>query len=326
MKLMFYFSLPLLLAACALRADATASNPCEKAFFGERSKIYSACKHGPDGALFLDPFLYESLLHLEGKKVLDAGCGTASWTIVAAKNGASVWGIDIERCMLDQAESAIKAAGVKDQVLLEEADVANLPFEGNFFDAALSVNVGCYLPRAHMEGLCIHVRELARVLKEEGTLVLTAPTSFGVVFTNGCRSEEEVTKHIEEVLGKIDSAQDFSQIIKSLGELTEIYRATFVVREGKLTLVTNENSLKSGERIWRKIPGLVVSSHYYGEEEYLSVFKEAGLAVEKIFRPCFRDEGEWERYLTSHPAKNERLGQAYIQHPPFVIYLLVKKK
>lgn len=298
-------------------------------------KAYSSSRHGPDGAIFLDPFLDDVMLHFDGKKVLDTGCGAAPWAIVAAKNGASVWGIDIQKKMIDQAEIAVVSSGMTEKVTLMQGDVAALPFEKDFFDAALSINVSCSLPDTssislggtikHF-GLGPHLQEMARVLKEEGIVLLTAPTSFGVVFSNGAGTEEEVKMHISTVLAHIGSSKDPEVIVKYLSELVEINRATFVHREDQLVLITDEKQLKTGEPIWRKIPGLVIPSHYHSEEDYVAAFKEVGFNVEKIYRPCFKDEGEWQRYLDAHPTKNERLSQAYIQHPPFVIYLLKKKK
>lgn len=304
--------------------------------YGESGvQAYSSCRHGPDGALFLDPFLHDTLLHFEGKKVLDAGCGAAHWAILAAKNGASVWGIDIQKTMLDQAQNAVAAAGVVDQVKLTQGDVALLPYEAAFFDAALSINVGSNLPDTfsvnaeegtRQYGLGPHIQEMARVLKEDGIILLSAPTSLDVVFSNGMETEETIKSRIQTILDKIPDHKTPEVVIKHLGELMEVHRATFVLREEKLILVTEEKQLKTGEPIWRKIPGLVIPCHYHGEEDYLAAFKEAGLTVEKIYRPCFKDEAEWQRYLASHPTKSERLSQAYIQHPPFVIYLLRKKK
>lgn len=286
--------------------------------------------HGPDGELFLDPYIYSELTNVSGHFVLDAGCGMATWSVVAAKNGAKVHGIDLQPSMIEKAQRAVAQAGVESNIELSQGDVVNLPFEAAKFDWALSINVGCNLPGTRQmitanefyeSGLGGHFREVARVLKEGGRILVTAPASFGVVFTNGKQSERAVMNHIKQVLAKIDTSNDPNVIVNALSELNEVHRATFVRRGDKLVLVTNENQLQNGEPIWRKIPGCVVPNFYHCEEDYLVAIKNAGLTCEEVKRPCFFGPVKYKVYRAEH----DELGEAYIHNHPFTIYYVTKE-
>lgn len=294
-------------------------------------RSYAASRHGPDGGVFLDPYFVPYLIDVKDKTVLDAGCGAGPWVVFAAQQGAEVWGIDIQPQMIDLAKKAIREIGVEDRVVLEVGDVAELPFQNSFFDLGISINVGCNLPSTgvafdelhmpHVVGLGPHCMEMARVLKTDGEFIVTAPASFGIVFTDGT-SSEEVQNHIANVLNEI-SSEDPSKIIASkLQQLSEVYRATFAFRDGRLSLVTDENILEEGEEIWRKIPGLAVPNRYHSEQEYLHCFQEAGLQVVNIFRPCFINVHERKVFLEEYP--EIALGDEYVGHPPFVIFQLRK--
>lgn len=67
---------------------------------------YAESNHGPDGALFLDPYFKKDLEALNREKVLDAGCGAAPWAIYAASNGGDVYAVDIQENMIIEAQRA----------------------------------------------------------------------------------------------------------------------------------------------------------------------------------------------------------------------------
>jgi SAM-dependent methyltransferase len=318
---------------CALSMGATLVAAPKAVHSRQRTSVIQQNEykeHGPDGELFLNPYLESELKNVSGHVVLDAGCGAAPWTAVAAQNGAVVCGIDIQPAMLEKAQLAAARAGVERQVELCQGDLANLPYEAQKFDNALSVNAGCNLQRTMqtisadqyaVSGLGAHFREVQRVLKEGGHLLVTAPASFGVVFTDGKHSEKAVMEHIDQVLAAIGSSRDPEVIIANLKQLEEVHRATFAHRGNKLVLVTDEKELSSGEPIWRKIPAAVVPNYYHSEEEYLVAIHNAGLKCEEIKRPCFFGNVKYKAYQ----AEKGDLGEAYIQNHPFTIYYVTKQ-
>lgn len=302
----------------SLQAFTTGHTQTGTSYGDKDSKVYAVVRHGPDGVLFLDPYFLKYLNHLDGKTVLDAGCGAAPWAIYAAQNGAQVEGIDIQQSMIDQGLTAVQQANLKDRVRLIVGDVAHLPYVNANFDLAISINVGCNLPSI---GLGAHIREMKRTLKKSGTIVMTAPASLDIVFTNGKLSRKKALQKINQALKKIGSSVDPQVITYHLNELREINRATFVHRNGALKLVTNEKELKTGEDIWRKLPGLVVPNRYHSEQEYLEKFARAGLNIRSIERPTFKDETERKTYNSKRDASMQ-LGKEYMKHHAFIIFVL----
>lgn len=101
-----------------------------------------------------------------GKKVLDAVCGTGNLTLLLAENN-HVTGIDFNESMLNIAAGKTSHAS---SVILWKGDVTKLPFKASTFDAVTSVNV-IY----HLDNPQDAIKEAWRVLKPNGLLVITSP-------------------------------------------------------------------------------------------------------------------------------------------------------
>ncbi len=276
---------------------------------------YARMKHGPDGALFLDPYFLPYLFNLDGQILLDAGCGAGPWGIIAAKNGAIVYGIDIQSGMIEKSKQAAREELVENTTSFVVGDLALLPYPDNFFDRAISINVGCNLP-----SLEPHLQELNRVLKKGGVAIITAPTSFGTVFTDGKRLHEEVINSINQSLMD-HQVVDQDSFLQTIQGLDEIYRATFAKKQGQWSLVVDEAVLESGEQIWRKLPMMMVPNHYHSEHEYTSLFIKEGFDIKQVYRSCFANEQEREKYNEN---RNDTLGNEYVMSPAFVVFVVEK--
>lgn len=101
-------------------------------------------------------------------KVLDVACGTGDFTIEItrkAATGSSVTGIDLSEGMMAVGRDKIKAAGV--DAALEYGDCEALKYADDTFDR-ISVGFGV----RNFEHLAIGLREMCRVLKPAGKLVI----------------------------------------------------------------------------------------------------------------------------------------------------------
>ncbi len=101
-------------------------------------------------------------------KVLDVACGTGDFTIEIARKaatGSSVTGIDLSEGMMAVGRDKIKAAGV--DAALEYGDCEALKYADDTFDR-ISVGFGV----RNFEHLTIGLREMCRVLKPAGKLVI----------------------------------------------------------------------------------------------------------------------------------------------------------
>lgn len=275
---------------------------------------YELNRHGKDGALFLDPCFIPKLENMDGQILLDAGCGAGPWSIYAAKNGAMAYGIDIQEGMIERATAGAKDEGVQNQTHFLVGSVSEIPYSDDFFDKAISINVGCNLPENIFSE---HFHEINRTLKSGGALIITAPASFGVLFTNGSDSVS-IRRKIDTALLAVGDAKSSGLISQELNKLDEVLRATFAFRNGGLTLIENENELIEGECIWRKIPGLAVPNYYHSEQSYVDAILSSDFSIETIDRLRFSSAEEWQEYSSD-------LGKEYIDYHPFVVFHLRKK-
>ena len=101
-----------------------------------------------------------------GRRVLDAGCGTAYGSMLLAEAGASeVVGMDRAPEVLDSVR-----AEMPDTVVLEEGDVTSLPYEDGRFDLVV-----CFEVIEHLDDPSRALDEFRRVLSPEGILAVSSP-------------------------------------------------------------------------------------------------------------------------------------------------------
>jgi SAM-dependent methyltransferase len=101
-----------------------------------------------------------------GRRVLDAGCGTAYGSEILALAGArEVVGVDRAGDVLD----AVKPT-MPEQVSLRVADLLELPFEDGSFDLVV-----CFEVLEHLEHPEAAIGELSRVLAADGLLAVSSP-------------------------------------------------------------------------------------------------------------------------------------------------------
>ena len=99
---------------------------------------------------------------VEGKRVLDAGCGYGYYSILLARKGAIVTGIDISEKMIELAEKNAAQASVKCQFYV--CDMQDLTiFDSNRFDLVTSSIV-----LGNLDDIAKACSEVFRVLKPNG--------------------------------------------------------------------------------------------------------------------------------------------------------------
>jgi SAM-dependent methyltransferase len=109
-----------------------------------------------------------------GAEVLDVATGSGNAAIPAAVAGGRVTGLDLVPELLDVAGERAGEAGV--EIEWVEGDAEALPFADERFDTVLSVLGVQFAPRHE-----VTARELARVLRRGGTLVLASWTPGGFI-------------------------------------------------------------------------------------------------------------------------------------------------
>lgn len=106
---------------------------------------------------------------LNGKLVLDAGCGSGRFAEVAAKYGAAVVCVDLSYSV----ESAYRNIGNLKNVNIIQADIFNLPFKPEVFDLVYSFGVLHHTPDARKA-----FSRLVKFLKPNGTMSIFVYSSY----------------------------------------------------------------------------------------------------------------------------------------------------
>lgn len=144
------------------------------AMLDERSRFYDRMVAGDDWDSKTNPFetlrrlvlVFDVLLgneELKGKKLLDGGSGGGHFSDAASKRGADVTSLDVGDNLLAQVAKRCDTRRVLGSVL-------DLPFETGTFDIVVSTEVIEHTPDPRLG-----IRELCRVVKPGGLLVLTSP-------------------------------------------------------------------------------------------------------------------------------------------------------
>ena len=143
--------------------------PAVKRYFDDTAKNYAAAyEHTRDLRSFIfqerKKIVFE-LFDVTHGTVLDIGCGPAVHTDRLTQLGCTVYGVDVSEEMISIARSK---QFPKTTFLI--GTIERLPFEGAAFDAVLCSGVLEYLENTEAA-----IREIVRVTKPRGTVIVTVP-------------------------------------------------------------------------------------------------------------------------------------------------------
>ncbi len=111
------------------------------------------------------------LPHLSGDdRVLDVGCGNGAHLVRAARHCRTIAGMDYDPRHLAVGARMAKEAGVANAALFAQDVTAPFPFRPRTFDAVLFLDV-----IEHIHPRVAVLREIHRVLKDDGRLLVSAP-------------------------------------------------------------------------------------------------------------------------------------------------------
>ena len=102
---------------------------------------------------------------VDGRSVLDIGCGDGTFAFELARRGAQATGIDASQAMIDAAKA--RAVQGHADVSFAVATAEQLPYAAGQFDVVTAITVLCFIDDAGPV-----FREFARVLRPGGRLVI----------------------------------------------------------------------------------------------------------------------------------------------------------
>lgn len=114
-------------------------------------------------------------LELQGKKVIDVGCGEGHLVRLMTRHGAKAFGVECSALQLEQAHQQKPVGGE----IYYEGRAEKLPFDADSIDVAVFFNSLHHVDIDHME---LALTEAARVLKSGGVLYVCEPVAEGPHF------------------------------------------------------------------------------------------------------------------------------------------------
>ena len=188
----------------------------------------------------INPIVIDFLGDLKGKVVFDAGCGNGYMSRILSKTASRVVGVDFTERLIKLARQCPNPSNLEFFV----DDLEKLKFPNNTFDVIL-----CNMVLMDVERMSYVIMELSRVLKRDGTLVIST--------IHPCFENPPYTY----------------SIVDSHGELTgRVVRNYF---ETGLVIDEKQNVVK----------GQFYQHYHYMLQDYLNTFSRANLFLEKTSEP-----------------------------------------
>jgi SAM-dependent methyltransferase len=155
---------------------------------------------------------------VEGREMLELGCGAAQWSIKLAQRGARPTGLDFSSRQLLHARRLMAEAGV--DFPLVEASAEEVPLPDESFDVVFSDH-GAF----NFADPLRLVPEAARLLRAGGLLAFCMPTPFVEVAWD-VEADEVSERLVNDYFG-LRSAEDDDEVVFQLpyGEWIRLFRA-----------------------------------------------------------------------------------------------------
>ncbi len=202
--------------------------------------------------------IFYSAEEVQGKSVLDAGCGTGIFSIIFSNNGAGhVTGIDISEGSLKTAKNLKEKFNLSHTEFLQQ-DMLVLPFPDEIFDI-----VWAWGTVHHTTDPFRAIEELIRVLKPGGSILLAVYKRTRLTF-------------IHEIIRKT-LLRTPQKTWKMLGKILAFFLSPVVF------LFKKREKSRQGEKLeeliidWYFVP----IRHYYRPEEIEHFLEEKGLSIEE---------------------------------------------
>ncbi len=112
----------------------------------------------------------------KGKKVLDYCCGDGALSVLFAKNGIEIIGIDISSVRIKNSKTLAIKEGVGDKTSFFVMDAEKTTFPDNYFDGIICAGV------LHHLDINKAFKEMARILKPEGSIICNEPLAYNPIF------------------------------------------------------------------------------------------------------------------------------------------------
>jgi SAM-dependent methyltransferase len=235
---------------------------------------------------------------LDRTRILDAGCGTGSYSRALIDHVGRIEAVDLNPDMLEVAASKLKEARAEGRVSLHPSRIDMLPFEDATFDGIMINQVLHHLPDDAAQGFPAHhqvFEELARVIKPGGVLTV-----------NTCSQEQLVHGYWHYSLIR-EAADALRHRYVPVDELVEILEDRDFAYRGRFVPV---DVPVQGEAYFD--PRGPLNQEWRDGDSVWSLVKDKRLerAISRIQE--LDERGELEAYVARNDARRQDIGQATV--------------
>src|SRR5262245_41350664 len=154
------------IARSSVEATLTAA---EEAELRVTPDIFARYAAPPADTAYPLEFAYHLLGDVDGRCVVDFGCGSGANTALLTNRGAHVWAIDISEDLLRLGRRRLAVSGRDEGAAFLAASAHDLPFPDNSIDVVFGMAI------LHHLDLDLVAREVRRVLKPGGRAIFKEP-------------------------------------------------------------------------------------------------------------------------------------------------------
>ena len=185
--------------------------------YTETSRNYDKTRE-PVGMEIIIGCMAQAPAPLDQAVVLDAGCGTGSYSQALLRHVGRIEAVDLNEGMLEMAGRKLAEAEEEGRISFHSSRIDELPFEDDAFDGVMINQVLHHLPDDASEGFPAHrqvFEEFARVLKPGGAL--TVNTSSQQQLQHGYWYYALIPQAAETLRNRFAPVESLTKILKDFG-------------------------------------------------------------------------------------------------------------
>jgi 2-polyprenyl-3-methyl-5-hydroxy-6-metoxy-1,4-benzoquinol methylase len=189
--------------------------------------------------------------NVEHLKVLDLGCGNGWLSILLAKSGARVWGIDISDELVKIATRAAESERLSEKVTFKEMSCENMAFDDESFDLIIGSSV------LHHTELSESIKGIKRTLKPGGRAIFMEPLNENIFLKLWRRLTPWRRSPTERALVK----SDLKDILEAFPKADcRFFVLTAIFTEGLLILSPKSRLLNSVNTLMQRLDRLLLKA------------------------------------------------------------------
>ena len=265
--------------------------------YTETSRNYDKTRE-PVGTEIIVGCMAQAPAPLGQTTVLDAGCGTGSYSQALLRHVGRIEAVDLNEGMLEVAGRKLAEAEERGRISFHSSRIDELPFEDGTFDGVMINQVLHHLPDNASEGFPAHRRvfeEFARVLKPGGAL--TVNTCSQEQLRNGIWYYSLIPNAVETIRSRFAPIDELTRLLKDCGF---DYRGRFVPTDATIQGVSYLDPHGPLKKEWRD-----------GDSTWSLVAEdELERAISRVRE--LDEEGGLGDYVDHHDARRRDIGQVTI--------------